>query len=115
MLCVDVVIPQAVLVRCRLAGISDRARSVHYHKSKQKLQWCLTVYFFESKVTFEDAMYTNGSGTLSWARRREFSQPLHCSYFRRTHMLYCVAFAMEDLLGVFLFVQNGQCDHSRNN
>ena len=59
-------------------------------------------------------MYSNGSGTLHWVRR-EFSQPLHCSYFRRRHMLCCGAFAMEDLQGAFVFAKNGQCNYSRNN
>ena len=59
-------------------------------------------------------MYSNGSGTLHWVRR-EFSQPLHCSYFRRRHMLCCGAFATEDLQGAFVFAKNGQCNYSRNN
>ena len=37
MLCVDVVIPQAVIIRCRLAGITDRAHNVHLSQMQAKV------------------------------------------------------------------------------
>ena len=87
--------------------------SYHKHKRK-KWQWFQVKCSIRGYHVYQQIWNPSWQRCYCCARRREFSRPPCCSYFRRRHLLYFEAFTMGDLQRAFLFAEKGWSNQIQN-